>query len=109
MVLPFVVEAFVICDRQTSDECCPDQGRHVVDMWVASSAVFEKWAVILSFVLDNYSINFLFFSVTVTSHPPYLWAMVTTDDRAEHMMDQKRQSLSDPPGPPLVGQISDGS
>lgn len=51
----------------------------------------------------------LVFSVTVTSHPSYLWAVVTTDDRAERMMDQRRESVSDPPGSPLVGQISDGS
>lgn len=61
--------------------------------------------------LDN-NLNLFVLLLFQFPHPPtltYLWGVVTTDDRAERLMDQKRQGVAHPPGSALVGEISDGS
>lgn len=39
----------------------------------------------------------------------YLWGMVTTDDRAEHVVNQKLEGITNPPGSTLIGEVSNGS
>lgn len=48
------------------------------------------------------------FIISLLSFLLYLRGVVATDGRAEDLMDQKRQGVTDPPGSPLVGEISDG-
>lgn len=39
----------------------------------------------------------------------YLWGMISTDDRAEDVVNKEPQGITSPPGSALVGQIPDGS
>lgn len=40
---------------------------------------------------------------------PYLWGEVSADGRAEHRIHKKLEGTARPPGPTLIGQVSDGS
>lgn len=73
-------------------------------MWAAcwKWRSLEKRALILSSLFPCFS------PLSSYPTPRYLWGVVATDGRAEDLMDQKRQGVTDPPGSPLVGEISDG-
>lgn len=66
-------------------------------------ALFGKTGSNLEFI-----ISFCFSLLSSNPTPRYLWGVVATDGRAEDLMDQKHQGVTDPPGSPPVGEISDG-
>lgn len=39
----------------------------------------------------------------------YLWRVVSTDDRAKHVVNEEPQGVARPPGSAPVGQVPDGS
>lgn len=39
----------------------------------------------------------------------YLWGVVSTQDRAEHGVNQKLEGIANPPGSTLIGKAFDGS